>query len=101
MIEDYALLGDGETAGACSCWMAECMKLQGRAQEARIQFERELGVANDLGLLAEESNVSGRHLPGNFPQAVTHLAVVNAALALSGPTLQRGGKGQANSTGLG
>ncbi|MGQ7932409.1 glycoside hydrolase family 15 protein [Paraburkholderia sp. D1E] len=78
---------------ACSCWMAECMKLQGRDQEAREQFERLLAVANDLGLLAEEYNVPGRHLAGNFPQALTHLAVVNTALALSGPTLRRGGQG--------
>lgn len=44
------------------------------------------------GLLAEEYNVPGRHLAENFPQALTHLAVVNAAPALSGPTLRRGGK---------
>ena len=75
---------------ACSCWMAECMKLQGRDQEARDQFERLLAVANDLGLFAEEYNVPGHHLAGNFPQALTHLAVVNAALALSGPSLRRG-----------
>ncbi|MFB9122669.1 glycoside hydrolase family 15 protein [Paraburkholderia dipogonis] len=75
---------------ACSCWMAECMQLQGRDQEARAQFERVLDVANDLGLLAEEYNVPGRHLAGNFPQALTHLAIVNTALALSGPTLRRG-----------
>lgn len=75
---------------ACSCWMSECLKLQGRDQEAREQFERVLAVANDLGLLAEEYNVAGRHLAGNFPQALTHLAVVNTALALGGPTLKRG-----------
>jgi hypothetical protein len=49
------------------------------------------GVANDLGLLSEEFNVPGKHLAGNFPQALTHLAVVNTALGLCGPTLQRGG----------
>lgn len=75
---------------ARSCWMAECMQLQGRDQEARAQFERVLDVANDLRLLAEEYNVPGRHLAGNFPQALTHLAIVNTALALSGPTLRRG-----------
>ena len=76
---------------ACSCWMADCLNMQGRADEARAQFERVLAVANDLGLLAEEFNVPGKHLAGNFPQALTHLAVVNTALGLSGPTLQRGG----------
>ena len=76
---------------ACSCWMADCLNLQGRHEEARAQFERVLAVANDLGLLAEEFNVPARHLAGNFPQALTHLALVNTALGLSGPTLQRGG----------
>ena len=69
---------------ACSCWMADCLNLQGRKEEARAQFERVLAVANDLGLLAEEYNVPGKRLAGNFPQALTHLAVVNTALGLSG-----------------
>jgi len=56
----------------------------------RAQFERVLAVANDLGLLSEEYNVPGKHLSGNFPPALTHLAVVNTALGLCGPTLQRG-----------
>ena len=76
---------------ACSCWMADCLALQGRHDEAREQFERVLAVANDLGLLAEEYNVPGRHLAGNFPQALTHLALVNTALRLSGPVLRGGG----------
>ncbi len=76
---------------ACSCWMADCLNMQGRTDEARAQFERVLAVANDLGLLSEEYNVPGKHLAGNFPQALTHLAVVNTALGLCGPTLQRGG----------
>ncbi|MGI4795852.1 MAG: glycoside hydrolase family 15 protein [Janthinobacterium lividum] len=76
---------------ACSCWMADCLSLQGRHEEARVQFERVLTVANDLGLLSEEYNVPGKHLAGNFPQALTHLAVVNTALGLSGPVLHRGG----------
>ena len=75
---------------ACSCWMAECLMLQGRDKEAKEQFERVLAVANDLGLLAEEYNVAGQRMAGNFPQALTHLAVVHTALALSGPVLRRG-----------
>ena len=85
---------DGPHEGAflaCSCWMADCLNMQGRKDEARAQFERVLAVANDLGLLSEEYNVPGGHLAGNFPQALTHLAVVNTALGLCGPTLQRGG----------
>ena len=76
---------------ACSCWMADCLNMLGRKDEARAQFERVLAVANDLGLLSEEYNIPGKHLAGNFPQALTHLALVNTALGLCGPTLQRGG----------
>ena len=76
---------------ACSCWMADCLQMQGRSAEARAQFERVLAVCNDLGLLSEQYNVAGKCLAGNFPQALTHLAVINTALSLSGPTLQRGG----------
>ena len=85
---------DGPKEGtflACSCWMANCLNLQGRTEEARAQFERVLAVANDLGLLSEEYNVPGKHLSGNFPQALTHLAVVTTGLSLCGPVLARGG----------
>ena len=76
---------------ACSCWMADCLNMQGRKEEAVRSSSAFWPVANDLGLLSEEFNVPGKHLAGNFPQALTHLAVVNTALGLSGPTLQRGG----------
>ncbi|SAL51486.1 glycoside hydrolase 15-like protein [Caballeronia cordobensis] len=76
---------------ACSCWMADCLNLQGRTEEARQQFERVLATANDVGLLSEQYNAQRRELAGNFPQALSHLAIVNTALGLSGPTLQRGG----------
>jgi len=86
--------GDGEPEGAflaCSCWLADCRSLQGRDAEAREVFERMLLVRNDVGLLSEEYNLRGRHLAGNFPQALSHLALVTTALGLSGPVLQRGG----------
>ncbi|WP_250482388.1 glycoside hydrolase family 15 protein [Caballeronia sp. GACF5] len=76
---------------ACSCWMADCLNLQGRTKEARQQFERVLATANDVGLLSEQYNAQRHELAGNFPQALSHLAVVNTALGLCGPTLQRGG----------
>ena len=85
---------DGANEGAflpCSCWMADCLRLQGRHDEAVAQFERLLAVGNDVGLFSEEFDVPGRCLTGNFPQALTHLAIVNTALGLSGPTLNRGG----------
>jgi GH15 family glucan-1,4-alpha-glucosidase len=76
---------------ACSCWMADCLALLGRHEEAHEQFERVLAVCNDVGLLSEEYNVPGKHLSGNFPQALTHLAVINTALGLCGRVLTRGG----------
>ena len=85
---------DGPNEGAflpCSCWMADCLALQGRHDEAVAQFERLLAVGNDLGLFSEEYNVPARRLAGNFPQALTHLAIVNTALSLCGPVLNRGG----------
>jgi GH15 family glucan-1,4-alpha-glucosidase len=76
---------------ACSCWMADCLGLQGKQSEAAALFEHVLELRNDVGLLSEEYNVPGRRLSGNFPQALSHLAVINTALGLCGPVLQRGG----------
>ncbi len=94
LIRRMKVKADGPNEGAflaCSCWMADCLNLQGRKGEARAQLERVLAVRNDLGLLSEEYNVPARRLAGNFPQALTHLAVINTALGLCGPTLNRGG----------
>jgi GH15 family glucan-1,4-alpha-glucosidase len=76
---------------ACNGWLADCRQLQGRHTAAREAFERLLEVRNDLGLLAEEYDLRHRRLTGNFPQALSHLALVTTALGLSGPVLQRGG----------
>jgi GH15 family glucan-1,4-alpha-glucosidase len=76
---------------ACSCWMADCLGMQGKKTEAEALFERVLELRNDVGLLSEEYNVPGGRLSGNFPQALSHLAVVNTALGLCGRVLQRGG----------
>ena len=78
---------DGLPAGegvflACSFWLVEVLALQGRHGEAQALFERLLSLRNDVGLLAEEYDPrTGRQL-GNFPQAFTHLALVEAAIAL-------------------
>ena len=67
---------------ACSFWLVEVLALQGRRAEARELFERLLALRNDVGLLAEEYDpAAGRQL-GNVPQALSHLALVTAALAL-------------------
>jgi len=85
---------DGPNEGAflaCSFWMADCLAMQGHHDEAVAQFERVIALANDVGLLSEEYDVPAKRLAGNFPQALTHLALVNTALSLSGPVLNRAG----------
>jgi GH15 family glucan-1,4-alpha-glucosidase len=67
----------------CSFWLADCYELLGRHDEALALFERLLGLANDLGLLAEEYDPQAGRLLGNFPQAFTHLALVNTAFNLA------------------
>ena len=67
----------------CSFWLADNLALQGRIGEARALFERLLGVANDVGLLAEEYDPQLGCQLGNFPQAMTHMALVNTAANIS------------------
>ncbi len=84
---------DGPAEGAflaCTCWLADCLGMQGRHREARGYLESVLALANDVGLLAEEWDTRERRLLGNFPQALSHLAVINTALGLSGPVVRRG-----------
>jgi GH15 family glucan-1,4-alpha-glucosidase len=66
----------------CSFWLADNFALQGRMQEAEELFERLLSVRSDLGLLAEEWDPASRRQLGNFPQAFTHVALVNSAFNL-------------------
>jgi GH15 family glucan-1,4-alpha-glucosidase len=66
--------------------------LQGRSDEARALFERLVALCNDVGLLAEEYDPHFCHLVGNFPQALSHVSLVNTALNLSlaeGPAKHR------------
>jgi len=67
----------------CSFWLADNYVLQGRIDEARSLFERLYGLANDVGLLSEEYDPAGRRLLGNFPQAFSHVSLINTALRLS------------------
>jgi len=77
----------------CTFWLADSYALQGRHDEARETFERVAKLANDVGLLSEEYDPSARRLIGNFPQAFTHVALVNTARNLArtegGPTDDR------------
>jgi GH15 family glucan-1,4-alpha-glucosidase len=64
---------------ACSFWLADAYVLMKRVDDARRLFERLLGLRNDVGLLAEEYDTGARRLVGNFPQAFSHIALVNTA----------------------
>ncbi|KAF3996424.1 glycoside hydrolase family 15 protein [Glaciimonas immobilis] len=72
----------------CSFWLADCMALMGRREEGEALFERLLALRNDVGLLSEEYDVRGHHMLGNFPQALTHMALINTARLLSIPIQQ-------------
>ncbi len=63
----------------CSFWLVDCLELLGRHDEAHALFERLLSLANDVGLLSEEYDPAAKRLLGNFPQAFTHMALVNSA----------------------
>ncbi|CAN5450076.1 glycoside hydrolase family 15 protein [soil metagenome] len=80
----------------CTFWLADCLHLIGRRDEAREIFERLLGLRNDLGLLAEEYDPCAKRMLGNFPQAFSHVALINTASNLSrsrGPAKKRGESG--------
>jgi len=68
---------------ACTFWLADNYALDGRLDEARAVFERVLAIRNDVGLLSEEYDPVGRRLLGNFPQAFSHVGLVNTAHNLS------------------
>jgi len=96
---------DGLPAGegaflACSFWMVSALSMLGRNQDARRLFERLLALRNDVGLLAEEYDPKAKRQLGNFPQAFSHIALVNAAFDLtraSTPGQQRAGSSPAPS----
>ena len=67
----------------CTCWLADCLALQGRDAEARELFERVLSVRNDVGLLSEEYDTIRGRLVGNFPQAFSHVSLISTARNLS------------------
>jgi GH15 family glucan-1,4-alpha-glucosidase len=77
---------------ACSFWLADNLALRGRTADARRLFERLLALRNDVGLLSEEYDVRAGRLVGNFPQAFSHVSLVNTAYNLwraDGPAADR------------
>jgi GH15 family glucan-1,4-alpha-glucosidase len=69
----------------CSFWLVDNLTLLGRHEEAAALFEKLLSIRNDLGLLSEEYDPVAGRLVGNFPQAFTHVGLVNSARNLSAP----------------
>jgi GH15 family glucan-1,4-alpha-glucosidase len=100
-VERYAVKAHNDVDGLpggegvflpCSFWLVDALLLQERDDEARELFERLLSIRNDLGLLSEEYDPKAKRLLGNFPQAFTHVGLVNSAYNLShhsGPGHQR------------
>jgi GH15 family glucan-1,4-alpha-glucosidase len=95
-------VGDGENVDglppgegaflACSFWLVDNYALQGRIKEARELFDRLLALRNDVGLLAEEYDIAAKRQVGNFPQALSHLSLINSARNLvdnTGPAHKR------------
>ena len=77
---------------ACSLWLADAYVLAGEIEKAQATFDRVVAIANDLGLLAEEYDSGAGRQTGNFPQALTHIALINTAHNLSDakkPAVQR------------
>ncbi len=103
MVEGFVLryrteqVDDGLPAGegvflACSFWLVSALKMLGREDDARQLFDRLLRLRNDVGLLAEEYDPRGKRQLGNFPQALSHIALINAAFEFnraSSPGQQR------------
>ena len=84
---DTAKANDGLPPGegvflACSFWMVSCLKAIGRKSDAQRLFEKLLALRNDVGLLSEEFDPEHNRMVGNFPQALSHIALVNAAFDL-------------------
>ena len=89
---DDGLPSDEGVFLACSFWLADALDLIGRRQDAQALFKRLLALSNDVGLLSEEYDPKDKRLLGNFPQAFSHIGVINTALNLSrrkGPADER------------
>jgi GH15 family glucan-1,4-alpha-glucosidase len=78
---------------ACSFWLVEALALAGRSDEGRALFEKLIARCNDAGLLSEECDTRTGALLGNFPQALTHISLLNAALCLDKKVTVRGSRG--------
>jgi GH15 family glucan-1,4-alpha-glucosidase len=80
---DDSLEGEEGTFLLCTFWLAQALARAGQPARARTVFERAAAFVNDIGLLAEEVDPVSGELLGNFPQAFSHIGLVNAAWAIS------------------
>jgi alpha,alpha-trehalase len=76
------LTGEEGTFVICSFWLVSCLARAGEIDRAQDLFDQLVGCANDLGLLAEEIDTASGELLGNFPQAFSHIGLINAAADL-------------------
>jgi alpha,alpha-trehalase len=76
------LEGEEGTFLLCTFWLAQAQALTGEVEQATATFERAVAYANDVGLLAEEVSAGGAEMIGNYPQAFSHIGLVNAAWAI-------------------
>jgi GH15 family glucan-1,4-alpha-glucosidase len=77
------LEGEEGTFLLCTFWLAQAQALAGEVERAKATFERAIGYLNDVGLLAEEVDADGAEMIGNYPQAFSHIGLVNAAWAIT------------------
>ena len=85
---------------ACSFWLVDAYVLQGRRQEAQQLFERLMGLRNDMGLLSEEYDPVAQRLIGNFPQAFSHVGLINSAFNLTRSLMPCGQRSEQTVEGL-
>ncbi len=77
------LAGEEGTFLLCTFWLAQALALAGQIEQAKATFARAIAFVNNVGLLSEEVNPATQELLGNFPQAFSHVGLVNAAWAIS------------------
>jgi GH15 family glucan-1,4-alpha-glucosidase len=87
--------GDGMTFLICTFWLAECLAMAGQLDRARTWFDQAAACANDLGLMSEGMDPAGSTATGNYPQAFSHVGLINAAWRLAGAKQRAGSTGEA------
>jgi hypothetical protein len=83
------LAGEEGTFLLCTFWLAQAQALAGEADQAAVTFERAVAAINDVGLLAEEVDVPSGEMIGNFPQAFSHIGLINNETGKAAPTVTR------------